>query len=150
MNQFLLVGLMVLAAWRLTRLVVEDDLPLVAWPRGRVVAFAGRRRGFGWLGELVGCPWCVTVWASAGVTFGVWLFAPLTLPVLVFGGVAGGSAIVYALVDSLTTDGGDGDGSGPGGPVASAATVEPLADRGPFPRLPGGPVHPSLGDRLGW
>ena len=46
-----------LAAYRLTRLVTEDRI--TAPLRDRVPA--------GWASELVGCSWCVGVWAAAGV-----------------------------------------------------------------------------------
>lgn len=77
--------ILVLFAYRLTRLIAVDDItsPL-------------RDRAHGWLGELVTCPFCVGVWVSAAVV----LFAAntvLTLQwewvVLAVGAVAGGQAL---------------------------------------------------------
>lgn len=58
--------------YRITRLITRDSLPLVARPRDA----AQRRWGDRALGELVVCPWCVSVYLSAGV-LALRLFLPL-------------------------------------------------------------------------
>lgn len=85
---------LVLAAYRITRLIAVDDLtaPL-------------RDRVHGWLGELVTCPFCVGVWVSAAVV----LFAANTVVplhwewvVLVTAAVAGGQSLCSAADARLT------------------------------------------------
>lgn len=49
-----------LAAYRLTRLVVEDTITVR--PREALIA-----RGPGWAGDMLTCPWCVGWWVSVGV-----------------------------------------------------------------------------------
>lgn len=72
-----------LSTYRLTRLVVEDDFPLVAVPRRWVVGEPGHwnaeqtewipaenlheGRWFYWFGELITCPWCASGWISLGL-----------------------------------------------------------------------------------
>lgn len=80
-----LLVLFALAVYRLTRLVVADAiaeplrhrLTLSAYPPGAEVDHP-RRPVWGWFVELVGCPWCVSVWLSAG-----WAGLACLLPVRV-------------------------------------------------------------------
>lgn len=130
MNLTLTVVLLVIATWRATRLVVEDDFPPIARVRDFVVRHAEIHETVStalgtktvtlttlrWYGELISCPWCVSVWLAAGGTFLVWLTRDggLPLPFLVFGAVAGGAASLYAVVDRVvsgTCDDGDGESS---------------------------------------
>lgn len=60
------------ACYRLTRLVTRDSLPPVRAARDAVQ----RRWGDRALGELVVCPWCVSVWLAAGV-LAAQLWAPV-------------------------------------------------------------------------
>ena len=108
--QFLL---MVLAAYRASRLLVEDEFPPVKWLRTK---FTGpytlaqddpRRRKTRvpyWLAYLWTCTWCMSVWTAAGVTLLVWLSSELPQPVLVWGGVAAGAALVSHLENYFTRD----------------------------------------------
>lgn len=52
-----------LAVYRLARLLTRDSMPLIARPRDAIAARWGDRA----LGELVVCPWCVSIWLAAGV-----------------------------------------------------------------------------------
>jgi hypothetical protein len=80
MPAWLLVALILGGVHRLTRLLVQDEIPLVKVPRDKVVAWLdpppGRRPPWGGLGRsiayLATCPWCMSVWVGAGV---VWLTA---------------------------------------------------------------------------
>lgn len=68
-----LLVLYALAVYRLTRLVVSDliteplrhRLSISAYPPGADVDHP-RRPVWGWVVDLVGCPWCVSVWIAAG------------------------------------------------------------------------------------
>lgn len=101
MPVWLVVVLMVLATYRLTRLVVADEFPPVKTFRERFEA-----RHDNSLGYLVGCPFCVSVYAAGLVTFVTWLaltlfdtFRPgLPVPVLVWAGVAGAVSLLYELL----------------------------------------------------
>lgn len=79
MNVLLMLGLLV-AVWRVTRLLVRDEFPPVRKIREWMIAtfavvngegeiVAGRR--WGGLGYAVGyvwtCPWCMSVWVGLGV-----------------------------------------------------------------------------------
>lgn len=102
MNASLLLLAMVLAAYRLTRLVVVDQWPPVAVPRER---WSAGHEGH-WLTYLVNCPFCVGVWAAGLVTLLTWVFihgdgSGLPLPVLWWAATAGGCAIVYEVLARL-------------------------------------------------
>lgn len=76
-----------LTTYRVTRLVVKDDFPLIAVPRRWVVGvphhhydhdideWVPERRHEGrwwyWFGELISCHWCASGWVSLAVTIAV-------------------------------------------------------------------------------
>jgi Protein of unknown function (DUF1360) len=64
-TELLKILLLCVAVYRATRLLVTDDLPLVAHPRAWTL-----RHAPGWLGDLVTCPWCTSVWVGVPI---VWL-----------------------------------------------------------------------------
>lgn len=88
--------------WRATRLLVKDDLPLVKRPREAIVRRTTKPDGsLGWQGELVTCPWCVSVYVSAAFTAATDLTVGLPVPILMFG-LAAAFAASY---EHLTTRG---------------------------------------------
>jgi Protein of unknown function (DUF1360) len=89
------VLLVCLATWRATHLVVDDDFPPVAWARRLA------QRGPGWLGDLVGCRWCASVWLAALVTLLTDLTVGMAHPVLVFAAAAALAPPLAALSDRL-------------------------------------------------
>lgn len=109
MNTWLLLFLLSLSTYRLTRLVVKDTFPPVLWLRDNLVG--GWREatdeevseGAGsshdedgnplvyaepwswspyWLGELLSCPWCASGWLSLVLVLVCLPFASVPLPVL--------------------------------------------------------------------
>ena len=95
-----------LATYRLTRLVVHDTFPPIAWVRDRITGddpAVGRWRGVpNWVGALVSCTWCSSVWVSFGVTALAWVWIGLPVPLLTGGAVAALSAIFAHLEDYFT------------------------------------------------
>lgn len=82
----LIVVLFVLATHRLTRLVIRDEVPLVALPRDWILdtfgryddegkLTGGRRLGkLGWaLAYVFTCDWCMSIWVGYGLLLVVWL-----------------------------------------------------------------------------
>lgn len=54
-----------LATARLTRLVTKDAiLERLRWP---IIRGSATGRLPAWCGEFIRCPWCVSIWAAAGV-----------------------------------------------------------------------------------
>jgi hypothetical protein len=97
---WLVLVLMILAAYRLTRLVAVDEFPPIARPRDAYVD----RHPDGWFAYLITCPFCWSVWAAAVVTFAVWLTLAVAgpgmpLPVLVWAGVAGAVSLLYEVIE---------------------------------------------------
>lgn len=88
-----------LATWRLTHLVVEDQLPLVKKPREWIIA----RKPHGNLAYLLGCTYCSSVWVAAGVTGGVdlWAHVPVPAPFLYAAGLSIVTAFFETIVDWL-------------------------------------------------
>lgn len=70
MSGLLLFVMLALASYRVTHLVVLDTFPPVLALRNRIVGedeckLQGTR--IEWLGELLTCGWCASVWLSAGL-----------------------------------------------------------------------------------
>jgi Protein of unknown function (DUF1360) len=85
----------VLATWRATHLVVDDDFPPIRWLRDRL------QGGPGWLGDLVGCRWCASVWVAAAITAAADWWVGLARPVLVWAAAAALTPPLAALSDRL-------------------------------------------------
>lgn len=93
MSPWLVVALIVLATYRITRFIVDDKLaqPVVSrvqeWAEGRYLAKRDATATDEYqshIGYLFSCPWCVSIYV-AGVTVAIvdaW-FEPVALPVLV-------------------------------------------------------------------
>jgi hypothetical protein len=100
----LILVVLSLATFRLTRLVVRDDFPPIYWARTRVQQMrptvpitTGEQRGtsrFWWLGELVSCHWCASAYISAGLVGVVWLMHGMPLPVFCWLAVWGAGATI--------------------------------------------------------
>ena len=118
MNLWLLLVLMSVAVYRITRLITTDTFPPILWVRDRVAGgwrdaeeyekptevidgvpsvYNKRVRWSpNWLAELITCPWCTSAYVSAGVTAAVWATTGLPLPVLVWFAVWGAGALIAA------------------------------------------------------
>lgn len=92
LNAWLVLVLLCLTVYRVTRLITRDQFPLLMWPREMIVSFLypeyadkdwmSRRPakifkahwgGFGrTVAYLLVCDWCMSVWVAAGVVTGVW------------------------------------------------------------------------------
>lgn len=105
---FLLI--LILASFRLTHLLVYDDITaplrrlfvtttIVTLDHGQQavqheVAPKGLKR---WLGMLFTCHWCMGVWSSLILTL-LWVFVPYAIWLLVILAVAGAAAIIETIV----------------------------------------------------
>lgn len=115
MSLWLLVVLMILASFRLTRLIVADTFPPIRvarhWLQSRRPTVIYEQdthtydeankinqiktywhEDYWWLGELVGCAWCASAYVSGAVVLVVWALYGLPMPILVWLAVWGGSA----------------------------------------------------------
>lgn len=108
MSTGLIVLLMTLAAYRASRLLVHDEFPPIKWLREKFTGPYTLPQGDSrrtatrvpyWLAYLWTCTWCMTVWTAAGITLVTWLSTDLPLPLLVWGAVAAGAALLSHLED---------------------------------------------------
>jgi hypothetical protein len=101
-----LLLLLTFTTYRATRLVVDDAFPPVAWVRTRLTGDEWGRHRWAWVprwvGELVSCTWCASVWVSAGVTALTTLWISVPLPLLVWATAAAGAAWLSHLEEYLT------------------------------------------------
>lgn len=113
MHTGLIVLLMTLSSYRASRLLVHDEFPPVKWLREKftlpyTLPQSDLRRQTTrvpyWLAYLWTCTWCMTVWTSAVITLLVWWRVGLPVPVLVWGGVSAGAALLSHLEDYFTRD----------------------------------------------
>jgi len=123
-NDWLLLIVMSLGSYRLTRLVVTDDFPPVLWVRDRLAgglrpATEGEQRVFEdtsvlvecedgalyrnawraawvpeWLAALVSCSWCASGWVSLVVVMGAAATTGVAAPVLTWWAVWALSALI--------------------------------------------------------
>lgn len=93
MNPWLVVALIVLTTYRITRFLIDDRLaqPVVSrvqeWAEGRYLTKHDANATPEYqsqIGYLFSCPWCVSIYVAGAVTcvVDVW-FEPVALPVLV-------------------------------------------------------------------
>ncbi|MWA07805.1 DUF1360 domain-containing protein [Streptomyces sp. BA2] len=104
MHTALLLLVMTLATYRLTRLVVKDDFPPLLWIRHKLAGgWAGpdqdvpvyrARWSPQWLADLVSCPWCASAWVALGVLGGTAMAVAVPVPVLVWLAVWAGAALL--------------------------------------------------------
>lgn len=101
---WLLLIMLALGCFRLTRLIVKDDFPPILWLRWKIIdarpdhVNKNQEQVHWWLGELVSCHWCASGWVSLGLVGSVWLIDGLPLPIVCWLAVWGASAV---LVDRL-------------------------------------------------
>jgi hypothetical protein len=109
MPLWLILILLSLASFRLTRLIVLDTFPPIAIARRWIqharptvqrkvdvhkdgLIFTGTLEEYWWLGELVGCTWCASAYTSGGTVVIWWACYGLQAPVLCWLAVWGAAA----------------------------------------------------------
>lgn len=105
MQLWLLLIVLSLATFRLTRLVVRDDFPPIQWTRNKIIDFrpdhvvkgrdgGGDYKEHWWLGELVSCHWCSSGWISLVLVGATWFIRDegLPIPVIIWFAVWGAGA----------------------------------------------------------
>lgn len=121
-SDWFLLTLMIFTTFRITWLIVRDDFPPIARVRNWITTQYWKHRNpvyeyydevgdtvretkglRHWAKELITCPWCVSVWASAFVVLLVDVLSDpgLGQPWLWFGAVAGFSALMAQLTARL-------------------------------------------------
>lgn len=109
--------LIALATFRLTRLIIKDEFPPVKWPRDKILNWldpddeykiewlakhgTGLEPPDGHLGAvgrslayLLACPWCMSVWVGAGLTYATTFYVTVPLPWLVWAGACAAAGIL--------------------------------------------------------
>lgn len=114
----LLLILLVLTIYRVTRLVIVDAFPLLAVPRTYVINWwepddewlttrPDARPHWGALGRslryLFGCPWCMSVWVGGGLIWALdhwWRDVPA--PLLVLASASAVTGLMSVIEDKLS------------------------------------------------
>lgn len=122
MNNWWLLFVMSLTVFRITWLITRDSFPPIRYIREQIKHkhrstltiihtdsigdanptgdYAEARGPWEWAETLITCYWCITVWASGGVTLLVWVIIDnMPVPLLWFGAVSGASAIIMKIAD---------------------------------------------------
>lgn len=95
-----LIVILSLVNYRVARWIVLDTM--IDGTRTTAFQWLANRERLFWhkLLELLGCPYCITVWTSAAACFATRLFVgPFPMPVFVWLAVAAGSLIPWRYVD---------------------------------------------------
>lgn len=96
--QALLMLLVCATTYRATRLVVRDQIPVIAVPRDWLV----RRLENTWassLAYLLECEWCMSVWIGAGVVAATTHYTSLRWPWLVWAAASAFTGLVASRLD---------------------------------------------------
>lgn len=109
MNDWLLLVLLTLATYRITRFLVRDELPLIKAPRDAIANWLDPRDqdgdpvepspagGFGRaVAYLIECPWCMSAWVAAWLVWVADSWVGLPVPVLMAAAVWGAAGLVAA------------------------------------------------------
>lgn len=99
-NDLILLIVLSLVTYRVARFIILDTL--IEAPRDRLFDWIERRPGKLWrkLLELLGCPFCLTIWvAAAAVALTDWLAGDVPMPIWMWLAAAAGALIVWRIVD---------------------------------------------------
>jgi hypothetical protein len=69
----LILIVLCLAVYRVTRLLTRDQIPLVAVPREKIKSWA-KTNGHDAVAYLVTCDWCVSMWTSGVLVLGLGVY----------------------------------------------------------------------------
>jgi hypothetical protein len=102
LSWLILIVVLGLVVYRVTRFIVLDTL--IETPREAVHNWLMTRKGW-WgpkIAELVGCPWCVSVWVSAGAIAATEWFTDtdVIMPVWAWLGAAAVAVLAYNVTDA--------------------------------------------------
>lgn len=95
---------MSLTAYRATRFIIEDDLIekprtklkfKILAPEAGVPKSPFRVK----VVDLLECPYCMSVWVTAGVFLATWAFTPIALPALSWGATCGAVMAWWRLIE---------------------------------------------------
>jgi hypothetical protein len=91
----LLVVLVLLATYRITRLLVADEFPPIRAPR----EWISDRWPNSSVAYLVNCPWCTGAYVAAGIVAGVdwWTDHPVLTPALLIAAASGVAGLIAAV-----------------------------------------------------
>lgn len=92
----MLVLLVCLATYRVTRLITADAFPPMAAMRDAV---ADRFGGDSWQAYLAECPWCVSVYVAGAITLTTALLVDLPYPFLVWPAASAATGLITANLD---------------------------------------------------
>jgi hypothetical protein len=102
LNWLILTIVLGLVVYRVTRFVILDEL--IDTPRDAVMNWLmTRRRRWGpYMVKLIGCPWCASVWISAGAVALTMLLTnhEIIMPVWLWLAVAAVAVLVYQVTDA--------------------------------------------------
>ncbi|WAA11292.1 DUF1360 domain-containing protein [Fervidibacillus albus] len=106
--------LLVLASFRLTRLIVfdkiteflrrpfMDEVTEVDENGDSVTFIVPKSKGLRkWMGELLSCYWCTGIWTSAILLFILYVEPTVATPVIVILAIAGAAAIIETVVGQI-------------------------------------------------
>jgi FtsH-binding integral membrane protein len=97
---FFLTAFLSMPTYRIGRFIVLDTL--IDEPRDKTYAWLELRTSLFWkkVVDLLGCPWCITIWVAAAVVAVADAFVSVPLPVFTWLAVATGSLVWWAIIDS--------------------------------------------------
>jgi hypothetical protein len=98
---WLLLFIMACVTYRVSRFIILDGM--IAGTRTKVVNwldFRAHKLIYRKLAELLECPYCVTIWVSAGTVLITSVYVDIPLPVWVWLAVGTGALMIWSFVDN--------------------------------------------------
>lgn len=114
MTELFVFFLFVFSVHRITRFIIRDCFPLISAPRDWLLAHTDpteedimnghKRRGVFMrsIGYLFQCEWCMSIWVSAGLVYGLSQFYEMTWPYIIGMWLTGSS--IAALISEQLED----------------------------------------------
>lgn len=101
LNELVMIVVLSAVVYRVGRFLVLDTM--IEGTRDRIFGWLAHRERFFWhkLLDLLGCPYCITVWVAAGACLAWRLFVgDFAAPVFVWLAVSAGSLVFWNYIDS--------------------------------------------------
>lgn len=98
---FFLIAILSLIVYRVSRFVILDSL--IEGTRDKITDFLERRSGklvYAKLLDLLGCPFCITIWVSAGAVAITDYYLSVPMPVWTWLAASAGALVTWGIVDS--------------------------------------------------
>ena len=105
MSYLVLIIVLSAVVYRVSRFIALDTL--IDGTRDKAIDFFERHPSFFWgkIRELLGCPWCITIWIGAFTVIAQYIFVgDVPMPVWTWLAISSGALVFWAIIDDDADD----------------------------------------------